>query len=554
MPDFAVTTSFSVKEQLTQFFAKGERAATRFETMVSGAFKSAKKEASLFSQVLGGVTLGNLASRGVESLARGIKGTMQELPAFAEKADLLSKTSRSIGVSVESLQRFQYAAGLSNVSNELLTGGFQKLNNQMGQMKIGAGTLATTVGKLNPALALQLRQAKSSEQAFLIVAEAVKKTSSVQERATIAQAAFGKSGQEMLPMLLEGRAGLQALMTEASKYGTVIGDGTASAAEHFNDTLSRIKSGVEGVKTTVLSSVMTTIIPYIEKLAEWTAAHKDLIATKIDAFIKGAVGFMQEAIPIVRDLYTFAKEFGPAILAAAGAYMVLEYGVLAAAAAGKLFSLVNTIMFAFQAYAGGAATAQEALNLVMTANPIGLIVTGIAILIGLIVLLVTHWKQVSAAMQIAWKWIGKNKDMLLSLLGPLGLVVNSVIALVSHFSAIQASFKAEGFLGGLKTIGAVMMSMLISPLTQFLTLLSKIPGVGKLVSPALESLKGMQASFDATANRNLPRTAPNQEKVDHENSMSRTDVYFHDAPPGTTVKNSGRGPAQIRSELLGKNK
>jgi hypothetical protein len=96
--------------------------------------------------------------------------------------------------------------------------------------------------------------------------------------------------------------------------------------------------------------------------------------------------------------------------------------------------------------------------------------------------------------------------------------------------------------------------MLISPLIQFLSLLSKIPGVGKLVSPALESLKGMQASFDATANRNLPRTAPNQAKVDQENSRSSADVYIHNAPPGTTVKNSGRGPAQIRSELLGKNK
>ena len=89
MPDFAVVTNFRVNEGLTRFFAQGATGATRFQAAVEGAFKRSSAAASTFSQVFGGVTLGNLAANGVrrvgseiKELALGSKDAARDLAAL----------------------------------------------------------------------------------------------------------------------------------------------------------------------------------------------------------------------------------------------------------------------------------------------------------------------------------------------------------------------------------------------------------------------------------------------------------------------------------------
>lgn len=72
----------------------------------------------------------------------------------------------------------------------------------------------------------------------------------------------------------------------------------------------------------------------------------------------------------------------------------------------KANTVVMTIAHGAETAAKGVATAaQWAWNAAMSANPIGLIIIGIAALIAGIVLLVTHWDKVKAAGAAAWDWI-----------------------------------------------------------------------------------------------------------------------------------------------------
>jgi len=82
-----------------------------------------------------------------------------------------------------------------------------------------------------------------------------------------------------------------------------------------------------------------------------------------------------------------------------------------------------------------AAAAQWLWNAAMSANPIGLIIVGVAALIAGIVLLVKHWDVVSAAVKDAFSWfqnlLGKAPDWLLALIFPIGLVIK-------HFDKVKA--------------------------------------------------------------------------------------------------------------------
>lgn len=86
-----------------------------------------------------------------------------------------------------------------------------------------------------------------------------------------------------------------------------------------------------------------------------------------------------------------------------------------------------------------AAAAQWLWNAAMTANPIGLIVAGVAALVAGLVLLVKNWDAVAAAVARAFTWfrnlLSKAPDWLLALVFPAGLIIK-------HWEAVRSAIGA----------------------------------------------------------------------------------------------------------------
>lgn len=110
--------------------------------------------------------------------------------------------------------------------------------------------------------------------------------------------------------------------------------------------------------------------------------------------------------------------------------------------------------------------AQWAWNAALTANPIGLIIVGIAALIALIALIIIKWDEWGAAMSF--------------MLGPLGIIISLVMSFKRNWDMIQEAFAKDGISGGLKAIGATIFDAILMPLQQVLELIAKIPGMGGL--------------------------------------------------------------------------
>lgn len=121
---------------------------------------------------------------------------------------------------------------------------------------------------------------------------------------------------------------------------------------------------------------------------------------------------------------------------------------------------------AYKVASGLATAAQWALNAAMTANPIGLIIVGIAALIALVTVIIVKWDEWGAALSFA--------------LGPLGMIISLIQSFRRNWDMIEESFSKGGILEGFKAIGAVILDALLMPLQQVLELLAKIPGMGSL--------------------------------------------------------------------------
>jgi TP901 family phage tail tape measure protein len=129
-----------------------------------------------------------------------------------------------------------------------------------------------------------------------------------------------------------------------------------------------------------------------------------------------------------------------------------------------------------------ARVAVMSFNAILLANPIGLIVAGIAALIAIIVMAIRKYDQWGAAV--------------LLFTGPLGLVINLIQSFRRNWDSIVQAFRTDGILAGLKRIGVVMLDAVLMPLQQLLELASKLPGVGNLAGAAAGKIEALRSRLN----------------------------------------------------------
>ena len=135
------------------------------------------------------------------------------------------------------------------------------------------------------------------------------------------------------------------------------------------------------------------------------------------------------------------------IISLAIAWGVYKAAMIAAVVVSSIMGMVHAVQ-ALMAAQQGMNVVQAIFNVLLTANPIGLIITAIGALIALIIVCVKHWDDITAAMSKAWDVI--------------------------------------------KQVGASIFSALLLPIQKLLELLSMIPGIGKYIKPAAEGLESFR--------------------------------------------------------------
>ena len=208
---------------------------------------------------------------------------------------------------------------------------------------------------------------------------------------------------------------------------------------------------------------LANLITYVQNFdVSQIAAALTQIMQAIPGIVEGFVGFVQ-------TLWNMRDVIGSLVIA----WGVYKGAVIAALVIEKMMAFFSAIK-AVQTATQGMSAAQAALNVVMNANPIGLIITGIAALIFLIYECVKHWET--------WG------NVILGLMGPLGFIVNLIMEFRSNWEAIKTAFTDGGFVNGIKVLGGTILSAILHPLQSILELLSKLPLVGDVFKKQAQAL------------------------------------------------------------------
>jgi hypothetical protein len=180
-----------------------------------------------------------------------------------ELGDQLSKTSQKLHVSVEDLSAYQYAAKLSGVSNEELTGTLAKLAKNIHEAGVDkTSEAARYFNALGIAVTDASGKSRDTGSVFEQLAKRLAAAGEDASRTAIEIKLFGKSGYELAPLINN----LAALKVEAADTGNIVSTKFAKQAEQFNDNLLRMEASSGKLARTLTMHIVPAMNDWIESL------------------------------------------------------------------------------------------------------------------------------------------------------------------------------------------------------------------------------------------------------------------------------------------------
>jgi hypothetical protein len=129
----------------------------------------------------------------------------------------------------------------------------------------------------------------------------------------------------------------------------------------------------------------------------------------------------------------------------------------------------------------------------MAANPIGIVITAIGILIGLLYILYKNWDKVKVAMVSFGKkaleiW-DVVKGFMMFVLPGFTQLVELIRVIAENWEYVKQSFTERGFVAGIQAIGKAIVAAFVRPIESLLAAAGKIPKIGKWAKDAAAGLK-----------------------------------------------------------------
>jgi hypothetical protein len=337
-----------------------------------------------------------IAAIGAAAIAAG-KQLFDLTVGTGKWADGLITTSVQTGVSTTALQEWGYAAQFIDTEVETMTGSMAKMIRQLTAAKEGTGASAEAFKTLGVNITDSSGQLLNSQEIFFASIDALGRIANETERDALAMQLFGKSAQELNPLIIAGSDELKRLGQEAQSMGIIMGEEGVSKLGLFDDKMNVFNSTITGMKNNIalaLTPAMDKIISVVQgvadKFSQWlnSPAAQTLLTNLTDRIINLAdnVGGNLDGVlnGIISAFETIGKVLG---------FVIENFDTLAT------IGIVVTTMLT------GLKVAQIAVNIAMSTNPIGAVILGITALVSAIVILIRNWDDVKAAVVKAWEGI-----------------------------------------------------------------------------------------------------------------------------------------------------
>ena len=359
-------------KQLEAEIAKSENALKRFGNEAKAVSEKIKNElSSAVDKLANDVKKTAAVTAGIITALGGV--TM----SAANTADELNTLSKVTGLSTEELQRFNYASSLIDVSTETLQSSLKKLVRNMQTASSGTGDAYEAFKALGVTITDSAGQLRNNEEVFYDVIDALGRVENVTQRDAYAMNIFGKSAQDLNPLIIAGSDALKEYGDQAERMGLVFDQNTLDKLNEANDKIDVAKQQLEGVKMLVGSELVESfdsLFGGVDKLLKAVQEAKEdgtlsEIADAVSVSLKFLIDILVSA---ARFIYKYKEAVAAAVIAMVAFKTALDIA--------KLIKATSTAFEVYSAVLKKAAASQGALNTVMSACPYIAVAAGIALI------------------------------------------------------------------------------------------------------------------------------------------------------------------------------
>lgn len=251
-------------------------------------FSKAEDESTKKTRIFGDVLKANLLSDAIKSgikfladgakkLGKEIAGAATSAAAYADEIATLAVTS---GIATDTLQEYRYAAGLLDVELSTITGAHTKLTRSMASAEKGTGAQAEAFAQLGVEIRDTNGQLRDNGEVFDEVIGRLGKIENETERDAVAMQLFGKSAQELNPLIAAGADQLAAYRKEAHDVGAVLDTETLGTLNKAQDQFDRMGKAAEVLKNRIGANIFRE---FNDELEEATSIMQDFASGKASA-------------------------------------------------------------------------------------------------------------------------------------------------------------------------------------------------------------------------------------------------------------------------------
>lgn len=286
-----------------------------------------------------------LAAAGIAAVTKAAKEAAKALiqcaGGSAQYADDLLTLSAQTGVSTEQLQKWTYASKLVDVDVETITGSMAKMIRTMGSMDKAGVKASDAITKLGLTIYNEDGGLKDSESMFSEIIYALGQVGDDTERDALAMEIFGRSAQELNPLIKAGSKALKEYGAEAERAGYVLSEEALAAAGEYQDSLDRMTLAWTGFKNQLGVLTVGLFKPFVDDATSAVQQVNGLLqdgwqeedGVELTKILSGALeAFMADA----RNLWTSLKPVVETLLGSVATFLKEEVPKKAAELPGLL--------------------------------------------------------------------------------------------------------------------------------------------------------------------------------------------------------------------------
>ena len=315
-------------------------------------------------------------------------------------ADRILDLEQITGMSTDAIQQFQNVAKIAGVETEAVTSASEKLTRQMSELETGTGKGAEALADLG--IKFGDLEKMTPDQRMQTLIESLSEIEDPAERARIGTDLLRNSWRDIAPIVALGADGIAEARQAAIDMGAVMGNQALNDANNF-------RIGMENLKTEFMAAGQGIMNEFLPILTE------DLMPFITDTVIPK----LREFAEMIRNVFARFRELSPETQG-----NIVKF-ILLVAAIGPVLLIIAKLI----AIVKGVIIVVKALStalLFLNANPIGLIILGIAALIAIGVLLYKNWDTVKEFAIKTWEFIkgllDTNIGKIVAILsGPIGI-------------------------------------------------------------------------------------------------------------------------------------